>query len=130
MSYNSNNISYSTHSYNIQNLTQTNLSTLNSIFSNQINYLLNFYKSHKIKHLNLSTSYQITLTLLNSSNLDLLKLISLLTYLNFNNIKTTTNLISLINQLQFTPNSQLILIDSISEIGEIIETNYYFKTLD
>ena len=130
MSHNSNNISYSTHSYNIQNLTQTNLSTLNSIFSNQINYLLNFYKSHKIKHLNLSTSYQITLTLLNSSNLDLLKLISLLTYLNFNNIKTTTNLISLINQLQFTPNSQLILIDSISEIGEIIETNYYFKTLD
>ena len=130
MSYNSNNISYSTHSYNIQNLTQLNLSTLNSTFSNQINYLLNFYKSHKIKHLNLSTSYQITLTLLNSSNLDLLKLISLLTYLNFNNIKTTTNLISLINQLQFTPNSQLILIDSISEIGEIIETNYYFKTLD
>lgn len=130
MSYNSNNISYSTHSYNIQNLTQLNLSTLNSTFSNQINYLLNFYKSHKIKHLNLQTSYQITLTLLNSSNLDLLKLISLLTYLNFNNIKTTTNLISLINQLQFTPNSQLILIDSISEIGEIIETNYYFKTLD
>ena len=130
MSYNSNNISYSTHSYNIQNLTQINLSTLNSTFSNQINYLLNFYKSHKIKHLNLQTSYQITLTLLNSSNLDLLKLISLLTYLNFNNIKTTTNLISLINQLQFTPNSQLILIDSISEIGEIIETNYYFKTLD
>lgn len=126
----SNNISYSTHSYNIQNLTQINLSTLNSTFSNQINYLLNFYKSHKIKHLDLPTSYQITLTLLNSSNLDLLKLISLLTYLNFNNIKTTTNLISLINQLQFTPNSQLILIDSISEIGEIIETNYYFKTLD
>ena len=126
----SNNISYSTHSYNIQNLTQLNLSTLNSTFSNQINYLLNFYKSHKIKPLNLQTSYQITLTLLNSSNLDLLKLISLLTYLNFNNIKTTTNLISLINQLQFTPNSQLILIDSISEIGEIIETNYYFKTLD
>ena len=130
MSYNSNNISYSTHSYNIQNLTQLNLSTLNSTFSNQINYLVNFYKSHKIKHLNLQTSYQITLTLLNSSNLDLLKLISLLTYLNFNNIKTTTNLTSLINQLQFTPNSQLILIDSISEIGEIIETNYYFKTLD
>ena len=130
MSYNSNNISYSTHSYNIQNLTQTNLSTLNSIFSNQINYLLNFYKSHKIKHLNLSTSYQITLTLLNSSNLDLLKLISLLTYLNFNNITNPTNLTSLINQLQFTPNSQLILIDSISEFGEIFETNYYFKTLD
>ena len=74
----SNNISYSTHSYNIQNLTQIKLSTLNSTFSNQINYLLNFYKSHKIKHLNLPTSYQITLTLLNSSNLDLLKLISLL----------------------------------------------------
>ena len=125
----SNNISYSTHSYNIQNLTQLNLSTLNSTFSNQINYLLNFYKSHKIKHLNLQTSYQITLTLLNSSNLDLLKLISLLTYLNFNNIKTTTNLISLINQLQFT-STNLILIDTISEIGEIIETNYYFKTLD
>lgn len=126
----SNNISYSTHSYNIQNLTQTNLSTLNSIFSNHINYLLNFYKSHNIKHLNLSTSYQTTLTLLNSSNLNLLKLISLLTYLNFNNIKTTTNLISLTNQLQFTPNLKLILIDTISEIGEIINTNYYFKTLD
>lgn len=126
----SNNISYSTHSYNIQNLTQTNLSTLNSVFSNQINYLLNFYKSHKIKHLDLPTSYQITLTLLKSSSLDLLKLISLLTYLNFNNIKTTTNLISLINQLQFTPNSQLILIDTISEIGDILEINYYFKTLD
>lgn len=126
----SNNISYSTHSYNIQNLTQSNLSTLNSTFSTQINYLLDFYKSHKIKHLDLPTSYQITLTLLKSSNLNLLKLISLLTYLNFNNIKTTTNLNSLINQLQFTPNSELILIDSISEIGEIIETNYYFKTLD
>ena len=130
MSYNSNNISYSTHSYNIQNLTQTNLSTLNSIFSNQINYLLNFYKSHKIKHLNLQTSYQITSTLLQSSDLNLIKLLSLLTYLQFNNITNPTNLTSLINQLQFTPNSQLILIDSISEIGEIIETNYYFKTLD
>ena len=125
----SNNISYSTHSYNIQNLTQINLSTLNSTFSNQINYLLNFYKSHKIKHLNLQTSYQITLTLLNSSNLDLIKLISLLTYLQFNNITNPTNLISLTNQLQFT-STNLILIDTISEIGEIIETNYYFKTLD
>jgi len=123
------NISYSTHSYNIQNLTQINLSTLNSIFSNQINYLLNFYKSHKIKHLDLQTSYQITSTLLQTSDLDLIKLLSLLTYLQFNNITNPTNLISLTNQLQFT-STNLILIDTISEIGEIIETNYYFKTLD
>ena len=46
-----NNISYSTTSYNIQNLTQNNLSTLNSTFSNHINYLLDFYKSFKIKNL-------------------------------------------------------------------------------
>lgn len=124
-----NNISYSTHSYNIQNLTQIKLSTLNSTFSNQINYLLNFYKSHKIKHLNLQTSYQITSTLLQSSDLNLIKLLSLLTYLQFNNITNPTNLTSLINQLQFT-STNLILIDTISEIGEIIETNYYFKTLD
>lgn len=129
MSNNSNNISYSTHSYNIQNLTQTNLSTLNSIFSNQINYLLNFYKSHNIKKLDLQTSYQITSTLLQTSDLNLIKLISLLTYLKFNNISNPTNLTLLTNQLKFT-STNLILIDTISEIGEIIETNYYFKTLD
>lgn len=125
----SNNISYSTHSYNIQNLTQIKLSTLNSTFSNQINYLLNFYKSHKIKHLDLQTSYQITSTLLQTSDLDLIKLLSLLTYLQFNNITNPINLTSLTNQLKFT-STNLILIDTISEIGEIIETNYYFKTLD
>lgn len=130
MSNNSNNISYSTHSYNIQNLTQTNLSTLNSIFSNHINYLLNFYKSHKIKKLDLQTSYQITSTLLQSSDLDLIKLLSLLTYLQFNNITNSTNLTSLISQLQFTSNLELILIDTMNEHGEIIEINYYFKTLD
>lgn len=119
----------STHSYNIQNLTQTNLSTLNSIFSNHINYLLNFYKSHNIKKLDLQTSYQTTSTLLQTSDFNLIKLISLLTYLQFNNITNPTNLTLLTNQLKFT-STNLILIDTISNIGEIIETNYYFKTLD
>ena len=124
-----NSISYSTTSYNIQNLTQTNLSTLNSSFSNHINYLLNFYKSSKIKHLDLQTSFTITATLFNSSNFNLIKLLSLLTYLQFNNITNPTNLSSLISQLKFT-STNLIIVDTISENGEIIETNYYYKNSD
>ena len=124
-----NNISYSTTSYNIQNLTQTNLSTLNSSFSNHINYLLNFYKSSKIKYLDLQTSFNITATLFHSSNFNLIKLLSLLTYLQFNNITNPTNLSSLISQLKFT-STNLIIVDTISENGEIIETNYYSKNSD
>lgn len=126
----SNNISYSTHSYNIQTLNNSHLSILNSILSNPINYLLNFYKSHKTKKLNLQTSYQITSTLLQSSDLNLIKLISLLTYLQFNNITNPTNLTSLISQLQFTPNTNLILIDTMNENGEITNISIYFETLE
>ena len=124
------NSTHSYHSYNIQNLNQNILPTLNSIFSKQINYLLNFYKSHKIKQLNLQTSYQTTSTILQSQDLNLIKLLSLLTYLQFNNITNPNNLTSLINQLQFPSNLKLILVDTISEFGEVIETRYQFKTLD
>ena len=124
------NSTHSYHSYNIQNLNQNILSTLNSIFSKQINYLLNFYKSHKIKQLDLQTSYQTTSTILQSQDLNLIKLLSLLTYLQFNNITNQNNLTSLINQLQFPSNLKLILVDIISEFGEVVETHYQFKTLD
>ena len=123
------NSTHSYHSYNIQNLNQNILSTLNSIFSKQINYLLNFYKSHKIKQLDLQTSYQTTSTILQSQDLNLIKLLSLLTYLQFNNITNPNNLTSLINQLQFPSNLKLILVDTISEFGEVVETRYQFKTL-
>lgn len=126
----SKNSTHSYHSYNIQNLNQNILSTLNSIFSKQINYLLNFYKSHKIKQLDLQTSYQTTSTILQSQDLNLIKLLSLLTYLQFNNITNPNNLTSLINQLQFPSNLKLILRDTISEFGEVVETRYQFKTLD
>ena len=126
----SKNSTHSYHSYNIQNLNQNILPTLNLIFSKQINYLLNFYKSHKIKQLNLQTSYQTTSTILQSQDLNLIKLLSLLTYLQFNNITNPNNLTSLINQLQFPSNLKLILRDTISEFGEVVETRYQFKTLD
>ena len=50
------------------------------------NYILSFLKSQRIKEFTLEDSYQIAMTLFQHSNHDLLKLVSLFSFIQFNNL--------------------------------------------
>ena len=61
----------------------------NSISTNlkpYTNYLIKFLKSHNIKKLTLEDSYQTTMNLFQHSNYDLLKLVSIFSFIQFNNL--------------------------------------------
>ena len=115
------------HIYKINSLSISNLYSLNNIFKTQINYLLDFYKAHKIKKLSLEDSYQLTLTLLRSKDFELLKLISVLTYLKFNNSESELN--SSISKLNFNKTSELVVLDIVDDFGDITGFHFYTRTL-
>ena len=75
----------------------------NSISTNlkpYTNYILSFLKSQRIKEFTLEDSYQITMTLFQHSNYDLLKLVSIFSFIQFNNLKfNQSNFINYCQQL-------------------------------
>ncbi len=85
--------------------------SFNSISTNLKPYttsILNFLNSHKIKKFTLEDSYQITMTLLQHSTqfpLDLLKLISIFSFIQFNNLQfNQSNFINYCQQLNLQKN--------------------------
>jgi hypothetical protein len=85
--------------------------SFNSISTNlkpYTNSIINFLKSHKIKKFTLEDSYQITMTLLQYPTqfpLDLLKLISIFSFIQFNNLQfNQSNFINYCQQLNLQKN--------------------------
>ena len=78
----------------------------NSISTNlkpYTNYLIKFLKSHNIKKLTLEDSYQTTMNLFQHSNYDLLKLVSIFSFIQFNNLQfNQSNFINYCQQLNLT----------------------------
>ena len=77
--------------------------SFNSISTNlkpYTNYLIKFLKSHNIKKLTLEDSYQTTMNLFQHSNYNLLKLISIISFIKFNNLQfNQSNFINYCQQL-------------------------------
>ena len=80
--------------------------SFNSISTNlkpYTNYLIKFLKSHNIKKITLEDSYQTTMNLFQHSNppqLNLLKLISIISFIKFNNLQfNQSNFINYCQQL-------------------------------
>ena len=85
--------------------------SFNSISTNlkpYTNSIINFLNSHKIKKFTLEDSYQITMILLQHSTqfpLDLLKLISIFSFIQFNNLQfNQSNFINYCQQLNLQKN--------------------------
>ena len=78
----------------------------NSISTNlkpYTNYIISFLKSQHIKEFSLEDSYQITMNLFQHSNHDLLKLVSIFSFIQFNNLKfNQSNFINYCQQLNLT----------------------------
>ena len=77
--------------------------SFNSISTNlkpYTNYLIKFLKSHNIKKFTLEDSYQTTMNLFQHSNYNLLKLISIISFIQFNNLQfNQSNFINYCQQL-------------------------------
>ena len=74
----------------IMKISQISQKSFNSISTNlkpYTNYILSFLKSQHIKEFTLEDSYQITMNLFQHSNYDLLKLVSLFSFIQFNNLQ-------------------------------------------
>ena len=73
----------------IMKISQISQKYFNSISINlkpYTNYLIKFLKSHNIKKFTLEDSYQTTMNLFQHSNYDLLKLVSIFSFIQFNNL--------------------------------------------
>lgn len=81
-------------------------------FQPAINHLLNFYEAHGIKRLTLDSSFQTTMTLYSYSSgysYTEIKLISILTYIKFNNLPLdSTEFNNLCAKLKLPINSEVI----------------------
>lgn len=111
----------------IQNLSHTNLLSLEYFHTTEINYILDFLKNHKITKLSLNDAKFITFMLFdhNSDNINILKLIIALTYIKFNNLPlTTTEFISLINKLNINKNLSFSEVFN-NQTGEFLYNLYY-----
>ena len=80
--------------------------SFNSISTNlkpYTNYIISFLKSQHIKEFSLEDSYQITMTLFQHSNYNLLKLVALFSFIQFNNLPfNQSNFINYCQQLNLT----------------------------
>ena len=67
------------------------------------NYIISFLKSRRIKEFTLEDSYQIAMNLFQHSNHDLLKLVSLFSFIQFNNLPfNQSDFINYCQQLNLT----------------------------
>lgn len=80
--------------------------SFNSISTNlkpYTNYIISFLRSQHIKEFTLEDSYQITMNLFQHSNYNLLKLVALFSFIQFNNLQfNQSNFINYCQQLNLT----------------------------
>ena len=70
----------------IMKISQKYFNSISTNLKPYTNYLIKFLKSRNIKKFTLEDSYQITMNLFQHSNYDLLKLVSIFSFIQFNNL--------------------------------------------
>lgn len=127
MKKNSNTQTKLTTAYSIRDLNQSELNSLFFYFKEPIDNILDYLQTNEITSLDLDSSYQIASIVYSYSanNLDLIKFLSILLYLKFNNINSLK--LSLFDELQLNSSELLIFETSDIDTGKLIEFGYYFK---
>ena len=70
----------------IMKISQNYFNSISTNLKPYTNYIISFLKSQHIKEFSLEDSYQITMTLFQHSNYNLLKLVSIFSFIQFNNL--------------------------------------------
>ena len=87
----------------VSQISQKSFDSISTNLKPYTNYILSFLKSQRIKEFTLEDSYQITMTLFQHSNHDLLKLVSLFSFIQFNNLQfNQSDFIDYCQQLNLT----------------------------
>lgn len=93
---------------NFYSISQNSFNSISTELKPYTNFIINFLNSHEITKFTLEDSYQITMTLLQyptQFSLDLLKLISIISFIQFNNLQfNQSNFINYCQQLNIQPN--------------------------
>ena len=87
----------------IMKISQKSFNSISTNLKPYTNYIISFLKSQHIKEFSLEDSYQITMTLFQHSNYNLLKLVALFSFIQFNNLLfNQSNFINYCQQLNLT----------------------------
>lgn len=87
----------------IMKISQNSFNSISNNLKPYTNYIISFLKSQHIKEFTLEDSYQITMTLFQHSNYNLLKLVALFSFIQFNNLPfNQSNFINYCQQLNLT----------------------------
>ena len=87
----------------IMKISQNYFNSISTNLKPYTNYIISFLKSQHIKEFSLEDSYQITMTLFQHSNYNLLKLVALFSFIQFNNLPfNQSNFINYCQQLNLT----------------------------
>ena len=70
----------------IMKISQKSFNSISTNLKPYTNYIISFLRSQHIKEFTLEDSYQITMNLFQHSNYNLLKLVSLFSFIQFNNL--------------------------------------------
>ena len=70
----------------IMNISQNSFNSISNNLKPYTNYIISFLRSQHIKEFTLEDSYQIAMNLFQHSNYDLLKLVSIFSFIQFNNL--------------------------------------------
>lgn len=87
----------------IMKISQNSFNSISNNLKPYTNYIISFLKSQHIKEFTLEDSYQITMNLFQHSNYNLLKLVALFSFIQFNNLPfNQSNFINYCQQLNLT----------------------------
>ena len=87
----------------IMKISQNSFNSISNNLKPYTNYIISFLRSQHIKEFTLEDSYQITMNLFQHSNYNLLKLVSLFSFIQFNNLPfNQSNFINYCKQLNLT----------------------------
>ena len=87
----------------IMKISQNSFNSISTNLKPYTNYIISFLRSQHIKEFTLEDSYQITMTLFQHSNYNLLKLVSIFSFIQFNNLQfNQSNFINYCKQLNLT----------------------------
>ena len=87
----------------IMKISQKSFNSISTNLKPYTNYIISFLKSQHIKEFSLEDSYQITMNLFQHSNYNLLKLVSIFSFIQFNNLPfNQSNFIKYCQQLNLT----------------------------
>lgn len=84
-------------------ISQNSFNSISNNLKPYTNYIISFLRSQHIKEFTLEDSYQITMNLFQHSNYNLLKLVALFSFIQFNNLPfNQSNFINYCQQLNLT----------------------------